>query len=205
MRCWPRRTFLSRQPKRSMASASSSGGAEHLDTRLECRRGEQRGSGRPARSVRERRAGTPARTRSSLSFNGGSGAERHVAACSPGQPRGRGRVLRRRDRAGARAAAATTSASAGSASGQSSTSPRGYGSSASHSSTLTAAEAGGDDLEPSVAERHHADDAGDRADRRAHVAATDLAAPFDEHDAELRRRRRRGSRGRAGGTAARTR
>ena len=51
-------------------------------------------------------------------------------------------------------------------------------------------DADGGDFEAAVAERHHPDDSGDRADGGAHVAATDLTAPFDEHDSELRDVRR---------------
>ena len=46
-------------------------------------------------------------------------------------------------------------------------------------------QSGGDDLEPAIAQRRHTNDAGHRANRRTHVAATDLAPPLDQHDAEL--------------------
>ncbi len=50
---------------------------------------------------------------------------------------------------------------------------------------VDATEPGGDDFEAPVAERHHAHDASNGADRRAHVAAAHLAAALDEDDTEL--------------------
>ena len=101
-----------------------------------------------------------------------------------------------------RRAAASSATRSGSSS--TSTSARGYGSSGSHSRDAEAVGADGDERVAAVGRSGRLDDARDRADVEARVAAADLAAALDEHDAELAVAARGRSR-RARGSAARTR